>query len=140
MLIYKLRSLNALLNEYHELERQEIYFASYDELNDPLEGAADIFWHGDIIVWKSFFRHYLLCLDKRFIQAQLYKPEDYDEFFKTRIDVFITEECYINRMSEVGKERWIKIKERFFADELLSSTYLIEKHPSAQTHFCFYLS
>jgi hypothetical protein len=35
------------------------------ELNDPLEGFKDLFWKGDVIVWKNLLRHYLLC----FMQA-----------------------------------------------------------------------
>jgi hypothetical protein len=31
------------------------------ELNDPLEGFKDLFWKGDVIVWKNLLRHYLLC-------------------------------------------------------------------------------
>jgi hypothetical protein len=63
--IYRFRPTKALLDGYHELERQEIYFASLAELNDPLEGFKDLFWKGDVIVWKNLLRHYLLC----FIQA-----------------------------------------------------------------------
>jgi hypothetical protein len=63
--IYRFRPTKALLDGYHELERQEIYFASLPELNDPLEGFKDLFWKGDAIVWKNLLRHYLLC----FMQA-----------------------------------------------------------------------
>ena len=60
--MYRFRSIDNLLGRYKELEKQEIYFASPDELNDPIEGFLDIFWQGDAIVWKNFFKHYLLCL------------------------------------------------------------------------------
>jgi hypothetical protein len=59
---YRFRSTHALLDGHQELENQEIYFASPSELNDPLEGFKDLFWQGDLIVWKNFVRHYLLCL------------------------------------------------------------------------------
>lgn len=59
--IYRFRPTKALLGGHHELENQEIYFASLPELNDPLEGFKDLFWRGDAIVWKNLFRHYLLC-------------------------------------------------------------------------------
>ncbi|MFK3941961.1 DUF2971 domain-containing protein [Pseudomonas monteilii] len=45
-----------------ELEKLEIYFAPPEQLNDPLEGYKEIYWSGDEIVWKNFFRHYLLVL------------------------------------------------------------------------------
>ena len=53
---------HALLDGFHELEKQEIYFAPPKELNDPLEGYKGLFWKGDAIVWKNFLRHYVLCL------------------------------------------------------------------------------
>ena len=60
--LYRLRSIDHVLGEYKELERQEIYFAEPSELNDPMEGFRDIFWMGDHIVWKNLFRHYIYCL------------------------------------------------------------------------------
>jgi hypothetical protein len=59
---YRFRSITALLGEWQELERQEIYFSPPDELNDPLEGFKDLFWLGDEIVWRNLLRHYLMCL------------------------------------------------------------------------------
>jgi hypothetical protein len=29
-----------------------------------MEGFRDIYWNGDIIVWRNLFKHYLLCLEK----------------------------------------------------------------------------
>ena len=74
MNIYRLRSLHALLNGFHELENQEIYFASHEELNDPLEGTINFFWKGDEVVWKGLLRHYLYCLEVGFSLALLDIP------------------------------------------------------------------
>ena len=60
--LYRFRSVEALLDEYQELENQTIYFASPDQLNDPMEGFRDIVWRGDKIVWENFFRNYVYCL------------------------------------------------------------------------------
>ncbi len=60
--LYRFRSIDALLDKYHELENQTIYFASPEELNDPMEGFRDIVWRGDKIVWTNFFKHYVYCL------------------------------------------------------------------------------
>lgn len=60
--IYRFRPTDALLDRFHELKSQEIYFASPSELQDPLEGYKDLSWKGDQIAWKNFLRHYLLCL------------------------------------------------------------------------------
>jgi Protein of unknown function (DUF2971) len=59
---YRYRPIKAVLDEFHELENQEIYFSTPDELNDPMEGFKDLFWLGDEIVWRNFLKHYVLCL------------------------------------------------------------------------------
>jgi hypothetical protein len=59
---YRYRPINAVLDGFHELENQEIYFSTTDELNDPMEGFKDIFWQGDEIVWRNFLKHYILCV------------------------------------------------------------------------------
>ena len=61
MEVYKFRSTDRLLQD-RELEEQYIFFASPEQLNDPTEGAHDIVWAGDAIVWENLFRHYLFCL------------------------------------------------------------------------------
>jgi len=63
-LFYRFRSIESLIGEYKELETQSIYFAHPKQLNDPMEGYRDIYWDGDLIVWKNLFRHYLLCLER----------------------------------------------------------------------------
>ena len=61
--LYRFRRTEQLLGKDKELERQEIYFPSPEELNDPVEGFKDMFWLGDEIVWKNLIKHYLLCLE-----------------------------------------------------------------------------
>lgn len=48
--MYRFRSLENLIAKYQELEKQEIYFASLSELNDPLEGHLILYWEGDEII------------------------------------------------------------------------------------------
>ena len=63
MNVYRFRSMEYLLGDrYQELEKQTIYFASPDQLNDPMEGFRDIVWRGDRIVWTNFLKHYIYCL------------------------------------------------------------------------------
>jgi hypothetical protein len=57
---YRFRRASAVLDEFHELERQEIYFAPIEELNDPMEGYKDVFWLGDTVVWHNLLRHFIL--------------------------------------------------------------------------------
>ena len=63
---FRFRSIDALLDKHQELEKQTIYFASPEELNDPIEGFRDIVWNGDKIVWTNLFKHYALCLHRVF--------------------------------------------------------------------------
>jgi Protein of unknown function (DUF2971) len=60
--LYRYRSAAAVLSEFHELEKQEIYFSPPGDLNDPMEGFKDLFWQGDEVVWRNLLRHYALCL------------------------------------------------------------------------------
>lgn len=59
---YRYRPIKAVLDGFHELENQEIYFSTTNELNDPMEGFKDLFWSGDEIIWRNFLKHYILCL------------------------------------------------------------------------------
>jgi len=79
-IFYRFRSAEALLGKYDELARREIYFASPDELNDPLEGYADVLWHGDAILWTSLLRHYLLVLTHAVTMAALTGADFNPEF------------------------------------------------------------
>lgn len=45
-----------------ELDELSIYFASPEELNDPLEGHRETCFSGDLIVWKNLIKHYTLML------------------------------------------------------------------------------
>lgn len=62
--MYRFRNINALLDGFHELENQEIYFATPGELNDPMEGYRDIIWSGDHIVWENMLNHYLRTVER----------------------------------------------------------------------------
>lgn len=61
---YRFRSIDSLLGKHRELEGQTIYFASPEELNDPMEGLRNIVWDGDKIAWTNLFKHYVFCLNR----------------------------------------------------------------------------
>ncbi|GFZ79737.1 hypothetical protein GCM10011531_07060 [Aquaticitalea lipolytica] len=65
-MMYRFRPIESLLGKYKELENQEIYFASPEELNDPMEGLRDVFWQGDEIVWRNLFINYAKSLQRIF--------------------------------------------------------------------------
>lgn len=60
-LFYRLRTAKRAIEE---IEQERIYFAKPEQLNDPMEGFHDLFWKGDIVVWRNLFRHYLLCFER----------------------------------------------------------------------------
>lgn len=60
--VYRFRTHEGLLGEFQELERQQIYFASMEELNDPMEGHRKVVWRGDAIQWRNLFRNYARTL------------------------------------------------------------------------------
>lgn len=64
--IYRFRRIENLLGQHQELAKQEIYFASPEQLNDPMEGYRDIFWKGDQIIWENFLINYLRCVSHVF--------------------------------------------------------------------------
>ena len=68
---YRFRSIDSLLGKHQELEEQTIYFASPEELNDPMEGLRDIVWNGDKIVWTHFFKHYIFCLNRCYLPLNI---------------------------------------------------------------------
>ncbi len=69
---FRFRSIEQLLGDkYQELERLTIYFASPEELNDPMEGFRDIVWSGDKIVWTNLFKHYVHCLFLTYVNFQV---------------------------------------------------------------------
>lgn len=77
-IFYRFRATSALLGERQELARQEIYFASKDELNDPLEGYTNVAWQGDAILWRNLLRHYLLLLSEMVTRAAVL-GEEFDD-------------------------------------------------------------
>ena len=60
--VYRFRSIDALLGNRQELDRQVVYFASLPQLNDPMEGFRDTLWQGDQILWRNLLRNYIRAL------------------------------------------------------------------------------
>ena len=63
--VFRFRSIDALLGEFDELEKQSIYFSAPAQLNDPMEGIRRFHWKGDKITWINLLRHYVICLCNR---------------------------------------------------------------------------
>ncbi len=73
--MYRFRTAENLLGKYKELENQEIYFASPEELNDPMEGFKDFFWQGDKIIWDNFLINYTKSLEYTFRLFTILSPD-----------------------------------------------------------------
>lgn len=86
--VFRYRSTDALLGERQELERQTVYFAPPEYLNDPMEGLRQVYWRGDRITWRNLLRHYVICLHNRCIEALL--TEDTKRLAPNTISVFQT--------------------------------------------------
>ena len=101
---FRFRSVNALLDKYQELEKQTIYFASPEELNDPMEGIRDIVWSGDRIVWTNLFRHYISWLNAAFLGLKIFGD---DKELKLPISVSL------QRLAPQGKDLFESIWNKF---------------------------
>ena len=98
--------MNFLLGEYQELEKQTIYFASPEELNDPMEGIRDIVWSGDKIVWTNLFRHYISWLNAAFLGLKIFGG---DKELKLPISVSL------DRLAPQGNDLFESIWDKFFS-------------------------
>ena len=118
--MYRYRPTGSLF-EFKELENLELYFASPQELNDPIEGMMEVIWQGDEIVWRNFLRHYLLCLEKMCAMALLFTDDkkEVKEYIAIDIPVRGTEDSL---PTEAYKDIFTKIKQKFFALEVVEQT------------------
>lgn len=124
-LLYRFRSTKNLLDEFNELENQELYFSPPAQLNDPMEGFRHFFWTGDAIVWKNFLTHYLLCLEHCFSLAVI--GGEQNPIQKSDIPIHKTQ---ANFPTPTYHEMFEKICASFFADELIQKlpTNLAERN------------
>ncbi len=108
---YRFRSLNNLIGEnYNELEKQTIYFASPKQLNDPMEGFKNLVFNGDCIVYKNLFKHYLMCLE-RVSSLYIIAGEKHHKITSDNIPIFNSFDDFPTPMY---KELFEKISKEFF--------------------------
>lgn len=60
MRLYRYRNID---RGKEELLSQKIFFADRELLNDPMEGYAQVYWHGDEIAWQGLFSNYICSVD-----------------------------------------------------------------------------
>lgn len=124
-MIYRYRTINNLIGEFNELENQEIYFAEYNDLNDPMEGQVSLKWNGDEIAWNGLFSQYLLSLEISFSQYLM----------GCEMEMITDIKIYANENSlptEMYKSHFRKIKDDFFSNgfikKLISILYETDVH------------
>jgi hypothetical protein len=134
---YRFRTTDALLGERQELEKQEIYFASPEQLNDPMEGFKELFWHGDQIVWRNLIRHYLLCLMQTVAVAMI-AGKEYQPIF-ARGFIFSSQ---LTLPTETLKALYQRVCAIFFAVHSLDALPALlasREHPVRRDELEFYL-
>jgi hypothetical protein len=107
--MYRFRKIHHLLEGNHELEKQEIYFAPPEDLNDPMEGFRDIFWQGDAIVWRNMLKHYVICVDHIFVMTLISN----DTIKLTLKDIALFNYLPTN-LPQAKIDLWRKIRDEFF--------------------------
>lgn len=116
--LYRFRPIERLLKE-NELQKQEVFFAKPENLNDPMEGFRDVFWKGDEIVWRNLLRHYLLSLERAFallVVCREDRPFGWDE-----IPVFNRGDTSATPLHKARQE---EIVEAFFNEDAVKSLIL----------------
>jgi len=116
MKMYRLRSTEKLLRgNPRELSEQAILFALPSAFNDPLEGNINMIYQGDSIVWENLFRHFLLCMEYKFVTAALHNTTKSSRPFELDFPIFLSEaELQIDSQWE---QRFIDTKDYFLSDK-----------------------
>ncbi|HHQ4693661.1 TPA: hypothetical protein ACSP2S_000381 [Aeromonas veronii] len=111
--LYRFRSMDALLGSHNELEDQSIFFSSPKNLNDPAEGFRDICFNGDVVLWNSLLKNYLVCLARAIVSysccGESVKLED-------RFDPVVTEDD----IPELTRDIWFRILHGFFKSDYVN--------------------
>jgi hypothetical protein len=113
--MYRFRKVHHLLDGHQELEKQEIYFAPPEDLNDPMEGFRDIFWKGDDIVWRNLLKQYVICVEHIFVMTLISQ----DKLKLTLNDIALFNSIPTN-LPQPKIDLWNKIKIEFFTNAFVN--------------------
>ena len=91
-----------------------------EDLNDPAEGYKDLVFNGDRILWRNFFKNYILCLYDSYALCQLE-----EEGYVLTSDVLSVFRNPTNYPTDIYKKNVEKIFDRFFSNDDVS--WLIEE-------------
>ncbi len=137
-LLYRFRPMYSLLEKYNELENEEIYFSSVEELNDPLEDFLAINFDGDKILWTNFLKNYLFCLFQ--FRLTLALAEDDKEYTADDIHPYYDET--LRTISSIKGQKFYDICEKILTNEAVQNLvdYLSsQEQPITNTELCLLL-
>lgn len=126
MRLYRYKSIDKALRD---LENNAIYFASVDELNDPVEGYVRIYWQGDKPAWEGLLRNYICSLyqaidlylvkaDEEFLHHKSlivdingFDSDPLDKAHKELSDAFLADETVKRIVEFYGKKYFFMISQ-----------------------------
>lgn len=114
--LYRFRRMESFLGR-RELQTQEIFFASPEILNDPMEGFKDMFWDGDEIVWRNLIQHFALCATQTIGSIAIFQGDE------ARLQSVFRNVAFFNTVS-LGTDREREVHRRIcdllFADDAIA--------------------
>jgi hypothetical protein len=125
--MYRFRPVKRLLGEANtegELEGQYIYFASPEQLNDPLEGYKNTFFQGDNIIWNNLIKHYVRCL----INSSLgFVGAAKNEIPAKNVNVFATASSANDELNKLNHDTYHKLVSESCVREFISNLAMDRK-------------
>lgn len=100
---YRYRPMKSVLGEFQELKKQEIYFASIEELNDPMEGVIVPFYRGTNVHWIYFLKFYFMEVFNRYTDRYYSGIYISKEHFNTSINQCLAASAIQQFVQEAAK-------------------------------------
>ena len=74
-LTFRFRSIDTML-KHDELKNLEMYFCPFEMEDDAFEGALNLYWKGDEILWDNFIGHYFVVFYVHYVDLILSEEEE----------------------------------------------------------------
>lgn len=98
IMIYRYRNIQ---NAKREIENSTFYFASHEELNDPIEDYVRVYWQGDKAAWEGLLGQYICSL--YFYFSIFFTHKDYYKRFLDYLNSYETP-LFREEMTKLGHE------------------------------------
>lgn len=103
------------------LINSEIYFAELSELNDPMEGYIDVYFQGDLVIWKNLLKNYFLSLYESFTLSLISRPIPADprDLFEP---IVVIHQWFSEHFQNLCNQDWFHtLPSKFISDLTVSS-------------------